>query len=112
LISVKGCLFGSLFLYDLSGNAEIWSMESFCSFLCLPKETNQRKGTQGTGPAIGGMPCAPQNCRDVANSLRSNSATSLFGSFSGARLRADGNFLPPFVLPRLADGGGKDAGTV
>src|SRR3990167_8674600 len=57
------------------------------------------------------MPCAPQSCRDVANSLRSNSATSFFGSFSGARLRPMGIlFLPPFVLPRLADGGGKRRG--
>ena len=79
-------------------NGCLFRMKLICSFLCLPKETNQRKGTRVTGPAVGGMPCAPQSCRDVANSLRSNSATSLFGSFSGARLRANGSFLLPLPI--------------
>jgi len=43
-------------------------MKSVCSFLCLPKETNQRKCTRVTCPAVGGMPCAPRCCRGFANS--------------------------------------------
>ena len=86
-------------------------MMSVCSFLCLPKETNQRKGTQGTCPAEGGIPCAPRCCRGFANSANaSDSANPLFGSLSGARRRANGSLFSPFVLPRLADGGGKRRG--
>ena len=85
-------------------------MKSVCSFLCLPKETNQRKGTRVTCPAVGGMPSAPQSCRDVANSLRSNSVTSLFGSFSGARLRTNGIFLPHLSCRASQTGADKDAG--
>jgi len=70
-------------------------MKSVRSFLCLPKEMNQRKGTRVTGPAEGGMPCAPRCCRGFANSLRSNSANPLFGSLSGARLRANGSLFSP-----------------
>ena len=84
------------------------SMKLDCSFLCLPKETNQRKGplcllsrrrrdARSLCPAWG----TPQSCRDVANSLRSNSANPLFGSLSGARLRANGNFPPPHLSCRV-----------
>ena len=66
-----------------------------CSFLCLPKETNKRKGPRVTCPAEGGMPCAPRCCRGFANSLRSNSAKPFFGSLSGARLRANGRLFSP-----------------
>jgi len=63
---------------------------SFCSFLCLPKETNQRKGT-----------LCPLS-RRWRDTLRSSmlpglcklaalkQCKSLFGSLSGARLRANG----------------------
>ena len=94
----------------LPGIAGKVAMKSVCSFLCLPKETNQRKGPRVPGPAEGGIPCAPRCCRGFANSLRSNSANPLFGSLSGARLRANGRLFSPFVLPRLADGGGKRRG--
>jgi hypothetical protein len=63
----------------------------FCSFLCLPKETNQRKGT---------LCLLSRRRRDALRSsmlpgvcklgFASNSANSFFGSLSGARLRANG----------------------
>jgi len=44
----------------------------------------------------------------VFATIRLRLPKSLFGSLSGARLRANRIFLsPPFVLPRLAGGGGK-----
>ena len=87
-------------------------MKSFCSFLCLPKETNQRKGS---------LCPLSRRWRDALCSsmlpglcklgFASNSANPLFGSLSGARRRANGiSLLLPFVLPRLADGGGKRRG--
>jgi hypothetical protein len=42
----------------------------------------------------------------------SNSANPLFGSLCGARLRANGIFLSPFVLPPSQTGAEKDAKTV
>jgi hypothetical protein len=62
-----------------------------CSFLCLPKETNQRKGT---------LCLLSRRWRDARRSsmlpglcklgFASNSAKPFFGSLSGARLRANG----------------------
>jgi hypothetical protein len=64
---------------------------SFCSFLCLPKETNQRKGP---------LCLLSRRRRDTLCSsmlpglcklgYASNSAKPFFGSLSGARLRANG----------------------
>jgi hypothetical protein len=64
---------------------------SFCSFsLLAQRKRTKKKRPPVTCPAVGGMPCAPQCCREFANSLRSNSANSFFGSLSGARLRDNG----------------------
>ena len=57
-----------------------------------PAAKRRRKCTRVTCPAVGGIPCAPRCCRGFANSaFASNSANPLFGSLSGARLRANGN---------------------
>ena len=67
-------------------------MKSVCSFLCLPKETNQRKGTlcllsrRRRDSLCSSM--LPGLCKLAA--LRQ--CKSLFGSLSGARLRANGIF--------------------
>jgi hypothetical protein len=83
----------------------------FVHFFACPKKRTKERAPCVSCPAAGGIPCAPRCCRGFANSLRSNSANPPFGSLSGARLRANGIFfLPPFVLPRLADGGGKRRG--
>ena len=93
-------------------------MKSACSFLCLLKETNkQRSGEERAPgvpcPAVGGMSCAPQCCRGFANSaFASNSANpfSAASSVLGGVPMGIFSSPSPFVLPRLADGGGKDAG--
>jgi len=77
-------------------------MQSFCSFLCLPKETNQRKGTL--------CPLSRRRRDALCSSMlpglcklgcASNSAKPFFGSLCGARLRANGifPFLPPPICP-------------
>ena len=86
-------------------------MKLACSFLCLPKETNQRKG-----------PLCPlsRRWRDSLRSSKlpglcklgfaSDSANPLFGSFSGARLRANGIFPLPHLSCRASQTGAeKDA---
>ena len=64
-------------------------------FFACPKKRTKEKAPCVPCPAEGGMPCVPRCCRGFANSLRSNSANPLFGSLSGARLRANGIFLSP-----------------
>jgi hypothetical protein len=84
-------------------------MKSVCSFLCLPKETNQRKGTRVSCPAEGGIPCAPRCCRGFANSAAPQTVQIPFSAASPV-LGCVPMGIPPFVLPRLADGGGKRRG--
>jgi hypothetical protein len=73
-------------------------------FACPKKRTKERaprhlsrrwRDTRSLCPAWG----TPRCCRGFANSLRSDSANPLFGSLSGARLRANGNSLPPPICP-------------
>jgi hypothetical protein len=92
-------------------------MKSVCSFLCLPKETNQRKGTRVSCPAEGGIPgvYAPHGVLlDAAGALQTRCAQTVQIPFSAASPVLGcvpmGVFSPPFVLPRLADGGGKRRG--
>src|SRR3990167_7477737 len=69
----------------------------FCSFLCLPKETNQRKGTRPLVPPTAGCPefmprmgyssMLPGVCK---LGCASDSANPFFGSLSGARRRDHG----------------------
>jgi hypothetical protein len=74
--------------------ATAWERGMFISLLAQRNEP--KKGPPGTCPAEGGMPCAPRCCRGFANSaFASNSANPLFGSLSGARLRANGIFPSP-----------------
>ena len=89
------------------------SGDEISPFISLLAQRNEpKKGHPGTCPAEGGMPGAPQCCRGFANSANaSNSANPLFGSLSGARLRANGNF--PHLSCRASQArAGKDAGTV
>jgi hypothetical protein len=92
-------------------------MKSVCSFLCLPKETNQRKGPRVSCPAEGGIPgvYAPHGVLlDAAGALQTRCAQTVQIPFSAASPVLGyvpmGILSPPFVLPRLADGGGKRRG--
>jgi hypothetical protein len=91
-------------------------MKSVCSFLCLPKETNQRKGTRVSCPAEGGIPgvYAPHGVLlDAAEALQTRCAQTVQIPFSAASPVlgcVPMGVFPPFVLPRLADGGGKRRG--
>jgi hypothetical protein len=63
------------------------AIKSVRSFLCLPKETNQRKGTRVTGPAEGGMPgvYAPHGVLlDAAGALQTRCAQTVQIPFSAA----------------------------
>ena len=84
----------------------------YVHFFACPKKRTKEKASSVSCPACGGMPCAPRCCRGFANSaFASDSANPLFGSLSGARLRANGKLpSPPFVLPSLAGEGGKRCG--
>ena len=78
-------------------------MESVCSFLCLPKETNQRKGTQALVPPKAGFPVL----LDAAGALQTRCAQTEQIPFPAASPVLGcvpmGFSFPPFVLPRLAD---------
>jgi len=69
--------------------------------------SRRRRDARSLCPAWG----TPRCCRGFANSLRSNSANPLFGSLSGARLRANGNF-PHLSCRASQTRAEKDAGTV
>jgi len=89
----------ALFLVYLGIAGDIAGSQ-FVHFFACPKKRTKEKAPCVPCPAIGGMPCAPRCCRGFANSLRSNSANPLFGSLSGARLRANGNSsLPSPICP-------------
>jgi hypothetical protein len=57
--------------------------EGSCSFLCVPKETNQRKGTRHL-PALRGPSATPENGRDEA-------ASSHFRPCFGSQLNGNQN---------------------
>jgi len=63
----------------------------FCSFLCLPKETNQRKGSRSLGPPAAGLPCATQKKPGAAKLARlkadSDSPRAFSDLFCAAWLR-------------------------
>jgi hypothetical protein len=87
------------------------AMKSARSFLCLPKETNQRKGTQALVPPQAGFPVLLK----AAGMLQTRCAQTVQPPFSAAFPVLGGVpmgilFPPPFVLPRLVDGGGKRRG--
>ena len=53
-----------------------------CSFsLLAQRKRTKRKGARVPWPSCVGLPCAPQTCRDLGNSLRSNSPSSLSAGF-------------------------------
>jgi hypothetical protein len=88
---------------------KLWEVSVFISLLAQRNEP--KKGHPGTCPAAGGIPCAPRCCRGFANSASPQTVQIPFSAASpvlgGVPM---GIFPPPFVLPRLADGGGKRRG--
>jgi hypothetical protein len=64
-----------------------WDVKLVCSSLCLPKETNQRKGPRVSCPAEGGMPgvYAPHGVLlDAAGALQTRCAQTVQIPFSAA----------------------------
>ena len=71
----------------LFGNPGGWDVKLVRSFLCLPKETNQRKGSRVSCPAEGGMPgvYAPHGVLlDAAGALQTRCAQTVQIPFSAA----------------------------
>jgi hypothetical protein len=92
-----------------------------CLFISLLAQRNEPKkghpvslvppkaGCPEFMPRMGYSSMLPGLCK---LGFASNSANPLFGSLCGARLRANGIFLSPFVLPPSQTGAEKDAKTV
>jgi hypothetical protein len=86
-----------------------WTMKSVRSFLCLPKETNQRKGTLCLLSRRG----RDSLCSSMLPGLCKLAALKQCKSPFRQPLRCSAACqweFSPFVLPRLAGGGGKRRG--